>query len=163
MASRALLTNEEIRTFLSEAEKAGYASGEEGGWTKEPDGSTTIAFQSGDWRFHDNFFGGEPYGGREVVFHGEHAVWMMVYYGWIEDTERDVKSIYGFLQQALRGKADGAQIRGPMGFDKGELKYLNQCTGDLDQFEGQECIYRKEKVVYRGRYAGGLVDQRGEG
>lgn len=34
---------------------------------------------------NDNFFGGEPYGGREVVFYEEKPVWMMVYYGWVAE------------------------------------------------------------------------------
>ena len=58
----------EIKHFIFEASKATYASGDESIKQKELDGSTTITFKSGDYRFHDNYFGGEPYGGREVVF-----------------------------------------------------------------------------------------------
>ncbi len=37
-----------------------------------------------EWAFHDNYFGGEPYGGRSVAFHQGKPVWIAVYYGWVE-------------------------------------------------------------------------------
>lgn len=58
----------EIKNFIFEDSRATYASGDESIKQKEPDGSTTITFKSGEYGFHDNYFGGEPYGGREVVF-----------------------------------------------------------------------------------------------
>ncbi len=153
---------EEVAKFLTEANKAGYASGQERKWTKEDDSSTTIAYRSGDWRFHDNFFGGEPYGGREVIFYREKPVWIMVYYGWVDKTERDVRSVYGFLQAALKGiKPD--EIRGPTAFQKDGLTYANSCTGDFGRFEGEESISRDDQIIYRAGYSGGLVDQRQEG
>src|SRR5687768_2587206 len=89
-----------LRRFLVEANAAGYAGGEERTWLKESDGSTTIAFAQGAWRLHDNFFGGEPYGGRAVVFLDDKPVWMMVYYGWVADgVEPD--RVYGLLRRAL--------------------------------------------------------------
>ena len=48
----------ELREFLVASNKAGYAGGEEKKWIKEPDGSTTIPYEKGDWKSHDNFFGG---------------------------------------------------------------------------------------------------------
>ena len=32
-------------------------------------GGVTIPYEKGDWKSHDNFFGGEPYGGRIIVFY----------------------------------------------------------------------------------------------
>ena len=70
-----------FKKFLIDSNKVGYAGGEEKKWIKEADGSTTIPFEKGEWKSHDNFFGGEPYGGRTIVFYrGEHY-WLMVYYG----------------------------------------------------------------------------------
>ena len=70
-------TTEEIKQFIFDASQATYASGDESIKKKQSDGSTTIEFIQGDFTFHDNYFGGEPYGGREVVFHQGKAVWMM--------------------------------------------------------------------------------------
>lgn len=62
------MDKESLRQFLIDSNKAGYAGGEEKKWIKESDGSTTIPFEKEDFRSHDNFFGGEPYGGRIIVF-----------------------------------------------------------------------------------------------
>lgn len=72
---------EELRKFLIAANKAGYVTGNERQWTKEKNRSTTIKFKLGKWSMDDNFFGGEPYGGRAVVFYNGKPFWIMVYYG----------------------------------------------------------------------------------
>ena len=73
------MTKESLIKFLIESNKAGYASGQEKQWIKELDGSTTIPFKKGEWHSQDNFFGGEPYGGRIVVFYKNKPYWIMVY------------------------------------------------------------------------------------
>jgi hypothetical protein len=62
------MSKEALCQFLVQSNAAGYASGDAKNRIKEPDGSTTIVFQEGEWRSHDNYFGGEPYGGRIIVF-----------------------------------------------------------------------------------------------
>ena len=74
-----------LRKFLIKANKMGYAAGDTVEITKEKDGSKTIAYKDGDWMFRDNYFGGEPYGGREVIFYKDKPIWMMVYYGWVDN------------------------------------------------------------------------------
>src|SRR3990167_2900783 len=89
-----------LKRFLIASNKAGYAGGEEKKWVKEKDGSTTIPFKLGDWESHDNFFGGEPYGGRTVVSYKGKPVWIMVYYEWIaEGVQTD--PVYKILRGAL--------------------------------------------------------------
>lgn len=150
---------EELRGFLVESNKAGYAGGDEKKWTKEPDGSTTIPFAKGQWRSHDNFFGGEPYGGRMVVFKDEQAVWMMVYYGWVaEGVSAD--PVYGVLRGALMGMPEDYPYRGPEEFKQGEYTYKNKWNGELDRFSGEEEITQDGKVIYKANYFGGLVDKR---
>src|SRR6266700_3028997 len=101
-----------LRQFLIDSNKAGYANGEEKKWIKEPDGSTTIPFEKNEWRSHDNFFGGEPYGGRVVVLHENKPCWMMLYYGWVaEGIETD--QIYTVLRNALKQMPEYAPFRGP--------------------------------------------------
>ena len=150
----------EIAQFIVEANKAGYASGQTG--TKQSDGSTTISYQNGDWFFHDNYFGGEPYGGREVVFYQNKAIFMMVYYGRISDKNFENKIIYSFLQKALRLGPTDKPFRGPEKFeeeiDGRKMTYENKWQGEIDYFSGQEKIYIDGKEVYDASYAGGLVD-----
>src|SRR6266446_8026852 len=84
--------------FLLDASRRGYAAG--GGVVKvqEADHSTTIVLEHGKWRFHDNYFGGEPYGGREVVFLEGRPIWMAVYYGWVEGASADPERVYVFCR-----------------------------------------------------------------
>jgi hypothetical protein len=85
--------------FLLDASRRGYAAGVSAVKTREADHSTTIVSEHRDWRFHDNYFGGESYGGREVVFLRGQPVWMAVYYGQVDDA--NVDSVYSFLQRAF--------------------------------------------------------------
>ncbi len=150
---------EKLKQFLLESNRAGYASGNENRQIKEPDGSTTIIFEKGDWKSHDNYFGGEPYGGRTVVFYRDKPVWMMVYYGWVEpDAETEV--VYRVLRNALMQMPEKYPFRGPETYAEGKYVYANGRMGEIERFSGEEEIRREAKVVYKANYLGGLVNQR---
>ena len=146
--------------FLLEASRRGYAAGRSAVKVREVDGSTTIVYDLGDWRFHDNYFGGEPYGGREVVFLGGRPVWMAVYYGWVEGAGADTQRVYSFLQRALREAPAAFPVRGPDEFSEGPSTYRNAHEGGLANFSGEETIHDGGRRVYTARYLGGLVDRR---
>jgi hypothetical protein len=55
----------ELKEFLIKANRP-HAMGT-ANVARQKDGSHTIIFREGDWSMHDNFFGGEPYGGRQVI------------------------------------------------------------------------------------------------
>lgn len=150
----------ELQKFLKESGKADYASSDSKGWRKEKDGSTTIEYKSEDWKFQDNFFGGEPYGGRTVVHFKERPVWMFIYYGQVEPFVKDIQKVYDFLKAALNADPENKIFRGPKKFIQGEFKYKNSWRGNLERFLGEEIKYHKGKEIYRAKYMGGLVDQR---
>ena len=75
---------DELRQFIHNASKKTYASGDENLRKKNDDGSTTIVYEEGDYRYHDNYFGGEPFAGRMVIFYKNQPVWIMVYYGHVD-------------------------------------------------------------------------------
>ncbi|NTU73688.1 hypothetical protein HGB07_06010 [Candidatus Roizmanbacteria bacterium] len=148
-----------LKKFLLNSNGAGYAGGEEKKWIKEPDGSTTIPYESGEWKSHDNFFGGEPYGGRMVVFFQNKPVWMMVYYGWVEEgVEAD--AVYRILREALKRMPAEAPYRGPARYEADGYIYLNTWEGDLTRYSGEEQIFEGEKLIYKAYYRGGIVDKR---
>ena len=150
----------QLRTFLVDSNKAGYASGDERKWIKEPDGSTTIQFEQGPWRSHDNFFGGEPYGGRTVVFYEDKPVWMIVYYGWVVEGV-NTEQIYSVLRNALKVEPEeDYQPRGPRKYEEEQFVYMNQWEGDIESFSGEEKINQKDTLVYKANYMGGWVDRR---
>jgi hypothetical protein len=144
--------------FLLEASQRGYAAGGNAIKIREADHSTTIVFEQDEWRFHDNYFGGEPYGGREVVFLHGRPIWMAVYYGGVGDA--DVDAVYSFLQSALRAAPAAFPVRGPETFAESRFSYRNAHKGGVVAFAGQESIQESGRLVYTGHYAGGLVDRR---
>ncbi|MBI4087062.1 hypothetical protein HY416_03750 [Candidatus Kaiserbacteria bacterium] len=150
---------EALRQFLIDSNKAGYATGEAKEWIKEQDGSTTIPFVLGEWRSHDNFFGGEPYGGRVVVFYAEKPVWMMVYYGYVMEGIA-VDPVYKILRAALMQMPDEHPYRGPKEYRDGTYRYQNIWEGTLKDFSGKEKIFDGEALIYEADYRGGLVDRR---
>lgn len=145
--------------FLLDSNLAGYTAGDEKKWIKEPDGSTTIPFEKGEWKAHDNFFGGEPYGGRIVVFHKDKPVWVMVYYGWIvPDKEPD--PVYAILRSALKLMPKNAPFRGPKEYIDRNFVYTNTWNGDIENYSGEEHITENGILIYNANYMGGLVDTR---
>ena len=146
--------------FLLETSRRGYAAGQSATKVREADGSTTIVYGQGDWAFHDNYFGGEPYGGREVVFFQGRPVWMAVYYGWVDGAGVDAEQVYAFLQRALREAPAAFPVRGAEEFAEGALTYRHSHHGGVRRFAGEETIHDGERHVYTARYLGGLVDRR---
>lgn len=153
------MNKQALNQFLYDANQAGYGSGEEKKWIKESDGSTSIPYQKGVWQSHDNFFGGEPYGGRIIVSYKNKPVWMMVYYGFVkEGIKPDL--VYGILKKALMKMPKEAPFRGPKRFEYGDLLYLNKWVGDVERYSGEEKIYQGKEIVFQANYMGGLVDQK---
>jgi hypothetical protein len=155
------MNESELLRFLLEAHRHGYAAGREAVTRAEPNRSTTIEHRRGEWTFHDNFFGGEPYGGRAVVFFRERPVWMVVYYGWLEDRARAVQPVYDFLKRALLRAPESLPFRGPDHHAEGTLIYRNARRGTVARFDGEEVIEDDGRRIYAARYAGGAVDRAG--
>jgi hypothetical protein len=150
----------DLRQFLRAANLHGYAAGRAARQRRESDGSTTIEYQSGDWRFNDNYFGGEPYGGRSVVFQREQPIWMAVYYGWVEASDDRVQPAYAFLQRALLLAPTEFPVRGPAEFTADGFTYRSKYQGGLVQFRGEERIEEAGQCAYRAWFCGGLIDRR---
>lgn len=148
---------DEVRQFLIKANRNGYGN-ESIKPLDESDCSHTIIYEEGKWKFHDNYFGGEPFGGREVISHNQKVVWIMVYYGFVEDISLQ-DQIYTFLKEALLLFTDEQPYRGPSRHENGDWLYVNKVNGNFDNFIGEEVISYKNQEVYRTRYQGGVVDQ----
>ena len=151
----------ELATFLYKASRFGYATGKYKDWVKERDGSTTISYKDGNWEMSDNFFGGEPFGGRSVVFYKSKPTWIMVYYGFVEkNVDQPVEGIYKFLQSALTKAPKEFPLRGPEKYTKTNFVYQNTWEGRINQYFGKEKIFFKSNLIYRAYYFGGLVNLR---
>lgn len=148
---------EKLKQFLVRAKQATYAAGDKAKTIREVDGSKSLYFVDGDFKYHDNYFGGEPYGGREVVFYQNKPVWMMVYYGRV--ISGNTSKVYKILQEALLEIEEQSPYRGPVELVAGDYKYVNQWQGEIDNFMGEEIIYQNEVEVYRAGYRGGVVNK----
>ncbi|MFZ2188062.1 MAG: DUF5680 domain-containing protein [Candidatus Moraniibacteriota bacterium] len=147
--------------FLVEAKKSTYAAGNTAKKIIEADKSTTLTFEEGDWKYHDNYFGGEPYGGREVVFFRNSPVYMMVYYGWVVEGVTDVQAVYKTLQGALSLIPEDKPFRGPKKYHQDGAEYINIFEGEIDNFFGEEIIKSENgNEIYKAKYIGGLIDLR---
>jgi hypothetical protein len=149
---------EELKDFILEASRATYASGNESMRQKQSDSSTTIEYKNGPYRYHDNYFGGEPYGGREVVFLHDKPLWMMLYYGFVHSGVEN-KEVYTFLTESLSHASREMPYRGPILYKKEGWKYENECIGNVERFSGTEKIFKNNVCIYEASYRGGLVDQ----
>jgi len=154
-----MLNMQGLDLFLVAAKKATYAAADKDREIKEADGSTSLFFTNGGWKYHDNYFGGEPFGGREVVFFENKPIWMMMYYGRVVDRGDSVEPVYGVLRQALSKVSLDKPFRGPEMYVADGLEYHNKVTGTSENFFGEEVITRQGKEIYRASYVGGLVDQ----
>lgn len=151
------MNTNEIRQFLIKANSNGYGN-ESIKPVNEADGSKTFLFEDGVWKFHDNYFGGEPFGGREVISYDQKAVWMMVYYGLVKEINLQ-DQIYAFLKESLMLFTEEMPYRGPSRYENGDWLYVNEVVGSFDNFFGEEIISYKNQEVYRTRYQGGAVDK----
>jgi hypothetical protein len=147
-----------LKSFIFEASQKTYASGDQSIKEKQSDGSTTIQYEREGYKYHDNYFGGEPYGGREVVFMNNKPVWMMVYYGSVK-LGTPAKEVYSFLTESLSNAIPAKPYRGPDFFQKLCWRYENKLSGELDKFSGIEMIFKDDICVYEASYAGGFVAQ----
>lgn len=155
-----MINLDELCNFLVKAKKSTYASGDSSKIVIEDDSSKTLVFKDGEWRYHDNYFGGEPYGGREVVFFRNMPVYIMVYYGYVNDKTLDVQFIYNILQEALFLIPEKNPFRGPKTYTSNDIEYCNIYEGNISKFSGEETIRSANGVIlYKAKYVGGLVDQ----
>jgi hypothetical protein len=95
----------------------------------EADGAWTIIETDGDFKMVDKWFGGEPYGGQEVIYYKDKAVWIMVYYGRVYDTKLNANDVYTFLRKSLQFPPEDKPFRGPDEYTEGDLTYTNAVTG----------------------------------
>lgn len=150
----------DLANFLSKAQ-APHANGTSNA-TRLEDGSVLISYEDGDWKFRDEFYGGEPYGGREIIHYKQKPVWIMVYYGRVYNTQLSADDVYDFLRLALQFPPKDLPLRGPDEFKRDRLTYRNSVSGDLSNYQGVETIFEDGTEIYRATYQGGLVDQRAD-
>lgn len=148
---------DDLKEYLRVVSKEGYATND---GFKNDDHSSTIMNVKGEWSMKDTFYGGEPYGGSEIIFYKKKPVWMMSYYGRVEKNIDDTAMVYALLKKALATTDSEFPLRGPRMFIGQGMQYMNHWEGTLEKFSGKEQILRDGIEIYSASYMGGLIDQR---
>jgi hypothetical protein len=144
-----------VSSVLQGARSIGYAS-ENPVIQRQSSGSQKSIYHVGDAYYEDEWYGGDPYSGQETVSLGGKVVWVACYRGKVKEKQY-VEAAYTMLRTALHMPAD-LPYRGPAEHKEASITYRNQCTGDLAEFYGTELVQKHGKIIYNGRYFGGLVD-----
>ncbi|MDR2337836.1 MAG: DUF5680 domain-containing protein [Deltaproteobacteria bacterium] len=153
---------QELHKFLVEAKKQTYANENIKKVVSLRPNSEDYHYENGDWDYHNTYFGGKKFLGKEVVYHdgGSRPQWGMNYYGFMlnDDLTEDVvdKALRPALMQIGEDK-DILPVRGPKEFVNGEWKYTFVADGDLSNFTGLEEISKDSEVVYRLHCHGGFI------
>ena len=149
-----------LKDFLIEAKKQTYANGN----VKKVESSRLNSFDyeytDGKMIYHDTYFGGTDFIGEEVVYDESQApIWAMNYHGVTLNENLSEEAIDNALRPALMkvGEDDILPLRGPKEFINGEYKYIFDVTGNLDNFEGEESIFKGEEKVYCLKCHGGRI------
>ena len=117
-----------------------------------------LSLVDGDWKYEDEFYGGEPYSGNETIWYKDRDIFRCVYWGKVSKNY-NFSQIYDFLRSALKQGPNGKCLhRGPGIFQAGGLTYINKCAGRIQEFVQLERIYIDNKLVYKAHFIGGLIN-----
>ncbi len=150
-------------TFLIEAKRLTYAAGGGASGTAVAPlltGSHQLEHRRGAYLYRDLYFGEARFAGQETVYRGDKPTWTMCYAGGYSDPAlqgTEAAEIGAVLQAALSRVSADRPFRGPREYRQGAYAYADESTGDAAWFHGKEAIERDGEVVYRLRYAGGLL------
>jgi hypothetical protein len=121
-------------------------------------GSHDLAYEAGNYRYLDSYFGGTDFIGEEVVYHIDNPVWGMNYYGKLLKPDMISPEEVGMmLKLSLSLMYDTGRFLGGWSHTQDELTYHDTSHGSLDHFSGREWIEKNGQTVYELAYHGGLI------
>lgn len=145
--------------FLIDAKKKTYAGS--GQKMKLDDYSNHYNYEKNPFRYHDIYYGSLIDGGRELVYFKDKPIWFMGYHGGIYGkNEFLAQEIFDFLKEALLQIPEEFPARGPKIYSKNNFTYLNNYTGDIRRFFGEEVIKINNNHAYLRNYVGGFISDR---
>ena len=150
-------TAKEIKDQLRKFNLMGYAD-ETTKYESNTKNGKILTRKEGDWKFEDEFYGGEPYSGNETLWLNDQDVFRCVYWGKVADGI-NFSDIYSFLRNALKEEPSGNCVhRGPEKFAESNLIYTNACTGTIEEFVQTERIFVDNVEVYMAHFIGGRIN-----
>jgi len=146
-----------LNEFILKAKQNTYASSGVGGDILLSDNSKEFSYEEGGFKYKDKYYGHNPFIGEEIVWQDNKIIWGMNYYGEVVSDIVPVKEVYAFLKTVLRKVEIDRPFRGPREYKNADWKYINNNTGDVNNFSGREIIYYKDIKVYELVYHGGVI------
>ena len=139
--------------FLIRAKRNTYAA-KGGGVASSRPQSHDLAYQEGDYHYHDTYLGSKRFSGEEAVWIKGVPVWAMNYTGRVsgEGFSGD------FLKEALLNVPKDYPYRGPLYFAQGPHAYHAVIQGDFEWYSGAEEIFFEGRKVYECMFHGGVVE-----
>ena len=148
----------EIKKFLSEANKNSYADKKAVKADSSRLKSEDYHFEKGKFIYHDTYFGSRDFMGEEIIYEDKNPIWGANYFGFIIDNKINKEEIYDFLRNALMQDYESdIPVRGPKDFTRGDWNYKLFIKGILANFHGEEQILFKGKIVYKCLIQGGFI------
>lgn len=148
---------EEIKNQLRKFNLMGYAD-ESVKYEDNGKNGKILTRVDGDWKYEDEYYGGEPYSGNETIWFKENDVFRCVYWGKVAPGV-NFSDIYSFLRKALKeGPSGNCVHRGPEEFIEDTLVYTNECRGNIEEFIQTERIFLDGNEVYTAHFIGGRVN-----
>lgn len=150
-----MLDKKKLLKFILKASKNTYAS--EGGSVKPLlPGSKQLEYSEGDFLYRDIYnLGNGKFAGLETVYLKNTPIWSMSYYGNFEKmTEEEVDKV---LRKALMDKWDKVRLWNKVTYKVGKYTYINEGSGNIDQFDGGERIEKNGETLYFFYYASGII------
>lgn len=148
-----------LSSFLKEANKNTYANKDALKAESSRLGSEDYHFKKDGLIYHDTYFGTRYFIGEEIIYRNNRPVWGMNYQGYVLSSTVEEKELYEFLKEALMQEySEIIPVRGPRRYTNREWGYVNMPIGELSRFTGTEEIYRRDELLYRAYYHGGLIE-----
>jgi len=152
---------DELKKFLYNANAHGYAGNSNNAVPAQRPGFLELEYKEEDWLFHDSYAGHYFAPGQEVVYFQGKPVWAMAYAGGMETQyhgdQVTTQTVFIFLKKALRAMDPRNPYRGPASFTEGEWKYFSELTGDVQDFTGNEMIYKGDQIMFQQNFIGGII------
>lgn len=146
------MINNRIIQFLLEAKRATHA-------VKGPEKISDkpsfhdLEYARDEFKYNDNYLGGEKFAGEEVLWEYNKPIWSMNYVGRVIAEGFNLN----FLKEALVNGTVDMPYRGPSYYENASYLYKCIVDGDLQWFNGYEEIFCKGIKVYECMFHGGSI------
>lgn len=147
----------EILNFLLTARTKTYA-GQGGDVEPALAGSKQLEYSEGDYLYRDIYYVGErAFLGIETIYFQNKPVWNMVYRGEWNPADITDDEIREHLPAALIANASTARTNQKVEWTDGDYRYLCEGEGELENFSGQETLFKNNHPAHIVVYHSGKL------